>query len=531
LAANYEEGCDYYLQRVMRPTFRSLVHLRAPVWSATEQRGELEGWVEGASKQPTLVAALTEYDELCGYLPLCSELSAREVARRWMEEHPKAGTNWDEISSWANSRGTPFAWYHAVTIALDLPTLRPPAGDGVLWDHVLAILGTGEPADGDGGPRTIWALYCELACHFARHIEALHPGQDGERAACYAWWLARKVGQIFGENVEQANLALEQIVRPEQSLSFSRWSIARSPITPSRLRYATLFTRSPWALSLLVRLDCAANQLSISAIPEECRVKLGAILGGFFVGNPAQGGDGSTRAVFAIDEESGMTNLLKENGVLAPESRETLLGMKRVWCGMTDVSQLRSLLERLAELDADEQHLIMLFLRAAIFSTSRFDDVISEWLGRTADLVEALRRGPESVLELLVEGLAELQQRPRVDWPIRLPHFLAYGSEQTEERNRFEILHIHTLLMSINGGIVSPIQRMMCSKWQSESLARLRVWRENIIEVAKHSEPWVAARVRATSAAISRLIGPRPSASMLIDQVDPVESDEGEGQE
>ena len=51
-------------------------------------------------------------------------------------------------------------------------------------------------------------MFCELASHFARHIESLHPGQDGERVACYAWWLADRVGRIFGSSEALALRAL-----------------------------------------------------------------------------------------------------------------------------------------------------------------------------------------------------------------------------------------------------------------------------------------------------------------------------------
>lgn len=63
--------------------------------------------------------------------------------------------------------------------------------------------------------------------------------------------------------------------------------------------------------------------------------------------------------------------------------------------------------------------------------------------------------------------------------------------------------------MSINGGIVSPIQRLAASKWSPEFLPFLREWRNLLLTVAKQSEPWIAARIRATSTAISRLVGPR----------------------
>ena len=142
-------------------------------------------------------------------------------------------------------------------------------------------------------------------------------------------------------------------------------------------------------------------------------------------------------------------------------------------------------------------------------STYGFDDAVSGWLTQTSQVVEDLQQVPYPLLETILEALAEFQQHRRAEWAIRLPHILAYVIEHSDNAERVRLLHIHAILMSINSGIVSPIRRISSSKWRSELLAPLASWRENIARIAEFSEPWVAARVRALSASISRIIGPR----------------------
>jgi hypothetical protein len=180
---------------------------------------------------------------------------------------------------------------------------------------------------------------------------------------------------------------------------------------------------------------------------------------------------------------------------------------------MSQHTGFKSWLEGLREAETDGERVFAEILRASVFSTNRFDEVISDWLNRTADVVKAIQRLPEGSLEPFIEALAEFQQRPRADLPIQLPHILAYAAEQTEDPARFAFLHVHVILMSINVGIAGPLQRIITSKWRTESLKRLKIWRENIVFAARFSEPWVAARVRATSAVISRLIGPREASA------------------
>ena len=104
--------------------------------------------------------------------------------------------------------------------------------------------------------------------------------------------------------------------------------------------------------------------------------------------------------------------------------------------------------------------------------------------------------------------LAEFHQRQQSDWGIRLPHILAYAMEQSNDEPRVKRLFLSLLFMSVNAGVASPIARVMSSKWRSSLLKELQIWRENSVAISHYSEPWVAGRVRAISALISRLIGP-----------------------
>jgi hypothetical protein len=142
-------------------------------------------------------------------------------------------------------------------------------------------------------------------------------------------------------------------------------------------------------------------------------------------------------------------------------------------------------------------------------ASAKYDSIIEGWLNQRDQVIAILKDGPDYLLEPLLEMLAEFQQHPMTPWVIRLPHLLAYVIEEAHAPSRVAVLSTAVLQMSVNGGVASPILRLASSnKWPGWSEA-LATWHENLAEVAKYSEPWIAARIRAVSATISRLIGPR----------------------
>lgn len=97
IAARFEEGIREYVAKVLRPAFQTLTHLRPPIWSTSEQRNEINEWIDHCASVATVRAALTEYVARCGYVPLCTAFSAAEVVQRWMRQHPASEVQWNDV--------------------------------------------------------------------------------------------------------------------------------------------------------------------------------------------------------------------------------------------------------------------------------------------------------------------------------------------------------------------------------------------------------------------------------------------------
>jgi hypothetical protein len=505
LAARYSEGLDKYIQHVIRPSFNELGYIRPPLWSLKEQRDEVASWITDLASLPTLHEALDEYMRRCGYVPLCGQIGGAALVQHWLDLDAARRVSWESIWTWALESEYPAAQYQAVSIALALPNVRPADFSPEFWRAMLTLLGANDGSDND----LSWRLICESAQHYAHHIEALYPGQDGERVACYSWWLAQKLGELACRSKKLSASAIEKVLRPEAKLSSHRWLISRSSVVPSYFRYCTLRINTVWTFSMFEELRRAGVPLAAEQLSSSQREQLVAAFRTTII--PALLTDHCDQPDSQFAFEAGCTN----------STNETLVALVGSECGdlvqqtialrdtLSDAEKLQSNLRDIMQLSDEQQFLLLLFATSAVYSTGKYDQIVGSWLEMTDSIVSAVQGLPVSQMSTVLELFVEFQQRNWRELPTRLPHILAYAVEQMEDPERVEAILPYIILLSVNVGIVSPLQRLVTSKWQGAAIECLQRWRDNMTDIARVSEPWIAARVRATAAAISRLIGPR----------------------
>lgn len=508
LRARYEEGIKEYLTRVLSPTWETLCQLSPGLLNPEEQPDEINKRLAEIAKRPSLWDALSEYVDWCGHLPLQGDWSASRLVEAWCANHPNATPTGEELWTWADQRAVPVAIYHAVEIALSSAPVAPTNDDRTIQE-ILRIVGVGTTEISAKPQATTWDMYCGLSTHLLQLLEAAHPGQDGVRAAAYAWWLASQVMSVLGPERVRIDTVMKHGLIPQTRLSHFRWTISRSLMLPASLRYLTLFAGSVWAMSLVrlfVSQQCSAN---VNRIREKLPATFSDAVRDYLVTTPlansfSKGGPFAFQLnadTFELDEQMG-----------APDSTspsEAIRSIVNIRQNAADQTSLREQLDHLTELEPDVRYFGLQLLKEAIFSTSTFDSVIETWLADGAEVVRVLQELDEKDSLLLFEILTEFHQRRSSDWAARLPHLLAWGIEQTDDVQRALLLFGGVLQMSINSGVTSPMQRAVASKHREKLIEMLLSWRENLVFIAPRSEPWVAGRIRGMCATISRVAGPR----------------------
>ena len=121
---------------------------------------------------------------------------------------------------------------------------------GRFWRDFTNVVTLGEAGDQRYQSADGWRIRSLLARHFCMHIESLMPGQSGDRVAVLALWLSEKVASIFDPAFHDLSQVRDSIVQqsaPSQEVRM----LTHSVVTPSDLRYSTVYTPSPWGISLI----------------------------------------------------------------------------------------------------------------------------------------------------------------------------------------------------------------------------------------------------------------------------------------
>jgi hypothetical protein len=317
-----------------------------------------------------------------------------------------------------------------------------------------------------------------------------------------------KVASVIGHTEKNSAWFAKNVVLPQGRYSYFRWTVARSPVVPSPMRYGTLQLGSVWAVSLLTNLASAAKTLPEPNIRPEFQEILSNALHSYLLTSPiAQTWEGA-ELPFALQENGELEDLCRLEGYVPNEVREHLGELIAFRRHLSDPGQVKAHLDQFLELPAHIQLLVALALRDIEYSTTKYDGMLSEWLEKTKQVSEVLAQAAGEIVDPLVEMLAEFQQHQVSSWHIRLPHLLAYVIEGLKDGARTGVLATHALQLSANAGLGSPIQRLANSRTWAEWASALGTWRANLQDMASRSEPWVASRVRSISATVSRLIGP-----------------------
>lgn len=506
LQAHHDEGISEYLVLCLRPTWLQLARLRPPVLNPVEQSAEISERISEYSKLGSIWEALTKYINTCGYVPLNRELSAAKLFEQWRENHGAAEIGAGELRQWLDLMRTPFAEYHWVEIALAFPELFRE-NEELTAQLLVKIIEVGKPVDSDYSAGN-WDVYCTLASHFLQHLEAVHPGLNGVQASCCAWWLTHLLCNVLLHGRIKMGTVLEKAILPEAGLSRFRRNISRSPVAPSTVRFLTLHAASIWAMSAIALTGKAHKNYELESLLQRVGPQFSETLRDYIVTTPLVSRLGEATA-FAYQDNSDIVDLCESTVLFTNENGEVLKAFSQARIEYSDPSKACEQLSDLLQLDLGMQHFTLANLRDAVCSTDTFDKNVGEWLERGVEVVEVLNSVAIRELQLVHELMAEYQQRHSEEWASRLPHLIAWAIEKSTDKQRAGELFASLLLMSINGGAMSPIQRAMTSPHRQVFLPILINWRQNLLDVARVSEPWVAGRIRAMCATISRIVGPR----------------------
>jgi len=498
---NFEDGIRRCLTKVMCPDTSALGAIGKGVFTPSRSQDEIKERIkEIVAKASGFAAALQEYYMNFGHIPLAVDMSVCFLYKEWAGIKGPVENIWQLFWRWVASVASPLACYHACHFFVNNPKLIPADAKQQFVKEVIAVICSSE--EDNGQLFETWAVRCELARYYCEYLECRLPGASGEKIATQAWWLADKVANICGDDPERAKIFREQTVEPEESNMGIVWQLVHLVTEPSTLRYATLYTKNVWSLSLVSQFSAEILEILLSKAADLQKKVIYAAVAGNLVNLFPIRADGD-RSTFAFDNGCVEAARALVKFGYEGQNRETLTAFIDGVVRITSDAGLQESLKRLPEGNAADQ----LLTAHVVQILANMDRAPNEFIwDRLVDrdwTKRVFKKLNEMCAEHLFEGLKEIQLRTKGKWDEQLPHLYAtFCEELRDEEEKRKLSFAFIVISSLAANSVSAVDRLLKGKDRFDYQKDVEHWRRKIeysIPLVPH---WCRARLRAMLASL-----------------------------
>jgi hypothetical protein len=489
------DSLQTYVPKVIHPAISSLDSIKLEISNPENEHEQMTKVIaQIIEKAQSLTDVFASYYEKLGYLPMAPRYGLTEVVQRWLAAHPDTDA-WTEIWNWARAAFGPIPHYHACCVFTLHPELVPPDKLPDLWKEILSVVYDSGSQESDEAGHETWTLRRDLARHYACHLEARLPDNDGANIACFAWWFSEQVAALFPDRPKDVRLYREKWVQPASELSINIWLAASPHIQRSFLRYISFMVRSPWAVGLLSIMGDKLEQLAPEKQPDEVKAKFHEALVlhamtslPFPVQNPSD-------PTFALECSLAET-ILKWAKHQPDEERKSLEQLVATSKKLGTTDGLCKALRKLGESSFADQAVIAFALRAKAYTDPTIAEGVWEVISDADWRQEVLGNVEARMLGLLIEALSILQVDNDDKWFSLLPHYIADLCEKADDEERRRHLFFYVLHSSLASDTVSAVRRLLRGDHKGKFIELAKEYRDEVEAMRSEYPPWVAGKLR-----------------------------------
>jgi hypothetical protein len=490
-----QDSLNTYVPRIIHPTISSLDSIDLYVRSPENEHLRLEEVVaDSVAEACKLSDACSRYYSRLGYLPLAPAYSMAEVVSRWTATHPDTEV-WAEIWNWARDASGPLPRYHACAVFVVHPELVPSGQFPVLWREILAMVNNADTKGSDNIEHERWALRRDLARHFAYHLEAHLPDNNGANIACFAWWFSEKFTSIFQDKAESAQFYRENWVAPALDQSTRVWLDASPRVERCILRYVTTSMSYPWATALLALMGPKFDKLAPHEQSDEIRTLFHQALISCLVESIPFSIDTPSTATYA--QECSLAEIALKWAFHVPEQEQK--DLKQFVATNRTLGTMDGLcdaLRNLCEYELPYQLAVCIALKAKVYTDPTVAEGVwgvvsdADWRKNILGVVK------QQVQAQLIESLNMLLVDNRDKWSSHLPHYLAELCEKEVDEERRRVLFQYVIMTSLASDTMSAIRRLLRGDQKAKFVGYVKEYRERVDAMRSVYPPWVADKLR-----------------------------------
>jgi hypothetical protein len=500
IAERYEDGLASYVPKLLRPQITALEGLQLPYMKPSEQKEKMREDLSSIAARESLPGAFEIYLDRLGTLPLNSPLGMSDFVHRWTRSHEHQSNElgdqlWDCSKDNHVGQGMLCLWFLAD------PNQFKKTHPSDLARVMLRILRFGTRSERDED--LFWGLANELSRHYLRHFLLTAPTGLGEPFATGAWWLALRAAAIFVEN-PQAGIHLRDVaVFPQSGTSDLAWGFANVVGFPSRSSTATLWSPSPWQLAVIGGITPESARVLRSTLTEDERRQLGTNLTHqLLFWSPTDQEDKGSTHTYAF-EIPIRDKLEIWKAVIPPEQGDFLSAIASVYDELSNVDAFARRLKDVSAATEADQLIVANSARLMALQDRLPLDEVWNLLIDASWRNAIFEKLPTPALEMLFLAFAYSLRRGGDKWMSTLPHLYAETCEYLKEGKRIELLFAFVVLSCLHSYSVSALVKLLLGSKRSAMLDLGRQWKARLLDASRDSPPWITARMRAITAAIS----------------------------
>jgi hypothetical protein len=314
--------------------------------------------------------------------------------------------------------------------------------------------------------------------------------------------MAERVAALFGVNPQTLKRAHHRVVTPELDASTHAWELARPPLLPSLLQYATLDIPSVWSTSLLCQSGTFPSALLDHETASHAYVTLKepinhALLRSF----PPPVADLGP-PVYAFDE--GLLTTAEAWFGVSDESKglEPILSMYR---GSVHEEGIRERLDSLKTYPIDSLLFIVDSLKVLAWARRLPEELVRSYVSNEDWFIPVVQRLHPLAASYLSEILIQFHNQATDRWTIDLPHFFASallsGSLDKERRQLlFGIMNICCVATETT----SALSRVLLSDRRYDLEDDISSWSQQLESAMNYGLPWFQSRLRPALVVLER---------------------------
>ncbi len=498
---NIDENLKKYAHRLILPSISSIDSISLEVKNPEAEHPRLLEIVASIVREAnSLTDACYRYHLQLGYLPLAPPYTMSEIVAQWTAEHPEVDV-WTEVWRWARGAFGPIPKYHACVVFVRNPQWIPDGKLPDLWREIVNIVYGSGIQDHEDAAHEPWMLRSDLARHFAYHIEARLPDNNGASIACFAWWFSERAASLFPDDPASAQFYRENWIKPALQISERIWLTAGPHIGRSFLRYVTAIVPSPWATALLSLMDETLDQLAPEEQSDEIRAQFHEALVACLIQALPFAVESPAEPTFAQECNLGLA-AFKWAQHQSGDQRKAIEHLVTTSSSLRSVDGLCAALRGMADKSLSDQMVVTLALKAGAYTNPDLAPAVWEVVSDADWRRTVLETVEERVLGLLVEALAVFQIDAREKWSFLLPLYLAELCETTDDDERRRQLFMYVLHTSLAGDTIGAVRKLVNGDQRALFKEIIKDYRAHVEEMWDEYPPWVQGRLRGLLASL-----------------------------